>query len=158
MARPKKNPEEATTAKAPPPAELKETPDQAANGAQEGPRSGKRTSKMKAVRIALMELGDDASPTDIQNYLKKHFGLDIKSNHASSYKSSILRGSRKARERDEDGESVREEKPVPAANAFDPVSFKRYLKELQALKQLAERVGGVERLREMVDVLALVSS
>jgi actin-like ATPase involved in cell morphogenesis len=48
-------------------------------------------SKMDAVRMAIKQLGKDAMPMKIQEYIKARFGLEITTAHVSNYKTEILR-------------------------------------------------------------------
>jgi hypothetical protein len=48
-------------------------------------------SKTEAVRQALSRLGNDASPTDIQSFVKRSFHMDMSTSHVSNCKSMILR-------------------------------------------------------------------
>src|SRR6516162_9117509 len=48
-----------------------------------------RKNKMEAVRRAMDELSFDASPSDIQKYIKSNFDVDMSANMISSYKSTL---------------------------------------------------------------------
>jgi hypothetical protein len=48
-------------------------------------------TKMEAVRRALKEMGRDAIPTQMQPYIKQHFGIEMSTGHISTYKGDILR-------------------------------------------------------------------
>src|SRR5262249_11549151 len=47
-------------------------------------------SKQEAVRRALKAMGRDATPTQMQPYIKEHFGIEMSTNHISSSKGMIL--------------------------------------------------------------------
>lgn len=51
----------------------------------------KDVSKVNAVRQALSKLGNDATPTEIQGFVKKTHGLDMTAAHVSNCKSTILK-------------------------------------------------------------------
>jgi hypothetical protein len=113
----------------------------AGNGASPGKADG--ISNMEAVRRALGVLGPKARPPEIGAYVQQHFGKVIPPNHISSYKSTLTRKARKpGRPRvgaDGDGR---------ADGASDVLT----LKDLRAIKELANRIG-VARFRELVEVL-----
>jgi hypothetical protein len=50
-----------------------------------------KISKMEAVRRAMAELGNDATPTPLQAHVKDKYGLDMTKEHVSVYKRDILR-------------------------------------------------------------------
>ena len=55
--------------------------------------NGAGISKMEAVRRALAELGKDAMPIPIKEYLQSRFGIEMNTEHISNYKSSLLKAS-----------------------------------------------------------------
>src|SRR5262245_14435757 len=59
-----------------------------ANG-QAGASTPKKINKMEAVRRALGQLGRDATPTQIQDYVRDTFGIRMSTNHISAYRSDI---------------------------------------------------------------------
>jgi hypothetical protein len=108
------------------------------NGASPGKADG--ISNMEAVRRALRDLGDQARPPEIGAYVQQHFNRVIPPNHISSYKSTLTRkGRQPGRPRASDGR---------ADGASDVLT----LKELRAIKELANRIG-VARFRALVEVL-----
>lgn len=113
----------------------------AADGAAHGKAGG--ISNMEAVRRALGVLGPKARPPEIGGYVQQHFGKVIPPNHISSYKSTLTKKARKpGRPRsgaDGDGR---------ADGAADVLT----LKDLRAIKELANRIG-VARFRELVELL-----
>jgi hypothetical protein len=117
-----------------------------------GDSSGPGNNKMEAVRRAMGALGMEASPNDIEKYLKEQFGMDMHPNMISSYKSSIRRKSGLTRRR-------RRGRPPRAAVASEefatrgrPAGGDVPMKDLKALKEMAGRLG-VGRLRDLVEVL-----
>src|SRR5437868_1408973 len=70
----------------------KKRPDAQENDRQGGAQPGGRVNKMQCVREALQELGDAAQPKDLQDFLKRRFGLDMTTKHISTYKGGILKG------------------------------------------------------------------
>src|SRR5437660_1560452 len=110
--------------------------------------NGTAANKMDAVRQALGELGRDAQPADIQGFLKARFGLDMKANMISSYKSSLLRkGAKRGRPgRKPKGEGAPASPPARGAGAIS-------LRDLRALKELADRIGGT-KLRELAELVS----
>jgi hypothetical protein len=101
-------------------------------------------SQMDAVRQALGVLGYDAKPPALDGFIRDKFGMSIKPNMISSYKSQLKAKRKKGRGRP----------PGPAANgATKEVGGNVNLKDLQELKTLAGRLG-VEKLRKLVDYLA----
>jgi hypothetical protein len=100
-------------------------------------------SNMEAVRRALRALGPTARPPEIGAYVQQHFGRTIPPNHISSYKSTLTKKARKPG-RPRDGAN--------GAGRHDGRSDSLSLKDLRAIKELANRIG-VARFRELVEVL-----
>jgi len=105
---------------------------------------------MEAVRRATQSLGLDASPQDIQKFVKKEFDQDMSANMVSSYKSTVrrnagLKGRRKKRGRPRKTETAA---AVPAAVSHDAVPWK----DIRNIKDIAGRIG-VKSLRELVELL-----
>jgi hypothetical protein len=48
-------------------------------------------TKIDLVRKAMGKLGDDAGPTQLQDYVKRAFGVSMTTDHVSNYKGKILR-------------------------------------------------------------------
>jgi hypothetical protein len=107
-------------------------------------------NKMEAVRRAMDALSYDASPSEIQKYIKDNFDVDMNPNMISSYKSTLrskagLVGRRKKRGRP---------RKLAAANATAPVSFHDAVpwKDLRTIKDIAVRLGK-KGLRDLVELL-----
>ena len=83
--RPKKKPEEAPKPEA-------QTPDRGdGEAAAPGPGEGRGINKMACVRQALAELGNEAKPKDIQDFLRREFQLAMDTKMISTYKGSLLK-------------------------------------------------------------------
>jgi hypothetical protein len=102
-------------------------------------------NKMEAVRRALSSLGRDAKPTALHNHILSQFNLDIQPNMISSYKSTILKGSK--------GGKKRGRKPKNNSIPSHAPSGGNIIKDLKTLKELTTRLGA-GRVREYLDLLA----
>jgi hypothetical protein len=121
-----------------------------AAGANGSAAAGKPANKTEAVRLALGALGKKATPTEIDEHIRREFNVKMSLPHISTTKSNILRakgkGSRRRRKKGAKVAAVE-----PAANAARAFS----LKDLREIKALVDRVG-VEKfknLREFREVL-----
>ena len=94
-------------------------------------------SKVAAVKKALRELGKDAMPAKIQEYLKATFSLEMPTGHISSYKSYILKMKKR-----------KKAAGVVPASANGSVS----LGDLAAVKELVGRVGE-DKLKSLIGLL-----
>jgi hypothetical protein len=113
-------------------------------------RTKAKSNQMEAVRQAMGVRGMDASPTDLHDYILREMNLDISPNKISSYKSSIRKkAGLKGRRRKKRGRKPAEA-AVPAALPAEPVSDGVSIKELRALKLVADRLGA-DRFREVVE-------
>jgi hypothetical protein len=110
--------------------------------------TGTPANKMDAVRQALGELGKDAKPRDIQQHIQERYGIAMTPEHVSTYKSSLLRKGKGRRGRKPKGEGA----PAPASPAARGEATIR-LRDLRALKELADRIGGT-RLRELAELVS----
>jgi hypothetical protein len=121
-----------------------------------GSQPGKKPmTKMEGVRRTLRELGKNAMPLQIQDHLKKQFGIDMTVAHISNYKSEILRKKKGKGKRGRKAAAM-----IPAeAKASAPVSAPGKgtggfsLEDIQTTKALVGRIGA-DRLRTLIDVLA----
>jgi hypothetical protein len=104
---------------------------------------------MEAVRQALDGLGYEASPVEIQQFVKDKFDQIMTPNMISSYKSSLrkkagLKGRRRKR-----GRPAKTESSVTSAATFhDGVPWR----DIRAIKDIVGRIG-VKGLRELVELL-----
>jgi len=123
-----------------------------------GRKKGKRVNKLQCVREAIAELGNDAQPKDIQDFLKRRFNLDMNTKFISTYKGTILRSA--ARESGvirepaaavPPAESVavppRESVAVAARNGGLSVE------DIRVIKELVDRIGAGP-LKELAEVLS----
>lgn len=110
-------------------------------------------NKMEAVRRAMDGLGYDASPSDIQKYIKANFDVDMGANMISSYKSTLRskaglagrRRKKRGRPKKTDGATTSTAAPV---SFHDAVPWK----DLRTIKEIAVRIGR-KGLRELVELL-----
>lgn len=124
------------------------------NGA--GETKGGRINKMDCVRQALAELGDNAQPKDIQDFLLRKFDLDMNSKMVSTYKGTILKNpARKS------GiirrPAARVSSPAPAPPKASPkvggTNGGISVEDIRALKELPGRIGA-DNVRELAEVLS----
>jgi hypothetical protein len=105
------------------------------------------------VRDALAHFGKKAKPAQMKPYIKDTFGVEMSTDHISTYKGSILRK--------KDGGKKPGPKPkgaeVAAADAAHRGPGRRpsavSLRDLGTVKDLLGRVGAKE-LRSLIDLLA----
>jgi hypothetical protein len=103
-------------------------------------------NKMEGVRRALGELGYDAKPQVIQEFVKTRFGLDMGTNMISNYKSVIIKKAA--------GQSTLVRRPREhAASHPAPGEGGFSLDELQAVKKVADRIGA-DKVRQLAEVLS----
>jgi hypothetical protein len=104
--------------------------------------NGASISKMEAVRRALAEMGKDAKPLQMKDYIKSHLGVEMSADHISTYKSSLLRA------------GLGKKKPGPKpkmASAAAQGGFS--VEDVRAVKELANRIGA-DKVRQLAEVLA----
>jgi hypothetical protein len=71
----------------------------AANGPAAGAKAGrkrKKLTKVEAVRRAMAALGEEASRTDLQGYVRQKFGFNMNLNHISTCKTKLAKLAAKA--------------------------------------------------------------
>jgi len=102
--------------------------------------NGAGISKFEAVRRALKELGSDAKPLEIKDYIKKQFGIEMDSQNVSNYKSTLKAKSRRG-PKHRAGST-----PVTAQGGFS-------LEDIQAVKEVADRIGP-DKVRQLAEVLS----
>jgi hypothetical protein len=102
---------------------------------------------MEAVRRAMADLGADAKPMDIKNYLWSKFTIDMDNGMISSYKSSLTRKAA--------GQSAVLSKPAAAPRGGWDAGFGSgiSLEDIRAVKDLAGRLGP-ERVRELTELFS----
>jgi hypothetical protein len=89
-------------------------------------------TKLEGVKRALAELGPDAMPLAIKDYLKTKLGIDISGDVASTYKKTLARQAKGDKQPAGDGVS---------------------LQDIEAVKDLIGRVG-TDNLRTLIDLLS----
>src|SRR5437016_3391211 len=104
--------------------------------------NGAEISKFEAVRRALKELGSDAMPLEIKDYLKKQFSIEMDTQNISNYKSTLKAKNRRAPKR----QAVSKPTVATAPGGFS-------LEDIQAVKEVADRIGP-EKVRQLADVLS----
>jgi hypothetical protein len=110
-------------------------------------------SKMDAVRMALKELGKDAMPVKIQDYIKANFGLGITTAHVSNYKTTILRAKKGKKPAAAKAEAAPEMAAAPVKAAPAPAKGSGVsLSDLLAVKGLVGRVGE-GNLKSLIGIL-----
>ena len=108
--------------------------------------AAEKMSKMDAVRKAISELGKDASPVTIQDFVKTQFGLEMTTAHVSNYKTTVLR-------------EMKGKKPVAATETSiaTPVASVASgsaisLSDIETVKGLVGRVGEKD-LKSLIGLL-----
>jgi hypothetical protein len=116
-------------------------------------KAPEKISKKEGVRRALAELGNDATPSQIRDYAKEHYGLEMSASHASATKGEFLRAAERA------AGSQAPEPQAPPAEPAQPALAEAgdgrgiALDDVLLLKDLADRVGA-DQLRRLIDVMA----
>jgi hypothetical protein len=123
-------------------------PDAGQQDTQQQPQTrGRTVSKTEAVKRALDRLGPDAKPLDIQEHIKKRFGLVLPTSLISNYKFTLAKR--------EGGQSrliprAKAETPEPAATGGSAAEIT--LEDIRAVKALADKIGA-EKVRALAQVL-----
>jgi hypothetical protein len=124
-----------------------------------GEAGGAPLTKMDAVRQALATLGKDAKPIQLQGHIRKEFGIEMSTDHISTYKGNILRKKGgKGRRGGKKAAAKPSEAPAAAPAALVPKVGGRganvavSMGDLQALKDLVQRVGA-NNLRSLIDLM-----
>ena len=123
-------------------------------------------TKMEAVRRAMAELGNDATPTPIQAHVKQKYGLDMTKEHVSVYKRDILRklgvGPKKARRKKAGPKKAAAKRAAPVQHAAASTSPPRptggkaggiLLEDILAVKELVGRLGA-RPLHALIDAFS----
>ncbi len=114
-----------------------------------GEMKEKLTNKAEAFRRALAQLGSKARPTEIQDFIKTNFDVEMTTSVISVYKSQLLKkiGKRaKAGRKPEEAGAVIMLSSKPAIH--EAVSFK----DLRTLREISNRLGAA-RMRELVALM-----
>jgi hypothetical protein len=136
------------------------------NGSQSSKTPGDMTKKA-AVEKGLSDLGNAATPTELQKHIQDNYGIDMEIGHISSAKAKIL-------------SAARQSKPAAAKQAATKPSSQQAigrkpvvrleesakgglpqggeaqgigLGDIETVKDLVERVGAVS-LKKLIDVMA----
>jgi hypothetical protein len=107
----------------------------------------KLTNKAEAIRRALAKLGNKAMPTEIQGFIKTHFGVEMTTKVISVYKSKLIKKKGKPGRKPKEVGAVSE--PAPQRAMHEAVSFK----DMRTVKEISDRLGPV-RMRELVALMA----
>src|SRR5438874_13709080 len=128
---------------------------------READMAKKGITKMEAVRQALAELGNDATRTAIQGFIKDRFGIQMSPDHISNCKSELRNKKKQAGKAKPAAKKPATPKAAakqpasrPAAATSSPRQAKGdiSLPDIEAVKGLVRRVGA-NQLRELVDLL-----
>ena len=107
----------------------------------------KLTNKAEAIRRALAKLGNRAMPTEIQEFIKTHFGVEMTTKVISVYKNKLVKKKGKpGRKPKVEGETA-EAAPKPVEHGG--VTFK----DMRLVKEISDRLGHA-RMRELVELVA----
>jgi hypothetical protein len=112
--------------------------------------------KIDAVRKALAALGKEGTPTKIQEYVKKTFGLDMTIGHISNCKSTLMRKKSKKTMGVKVPAAPAPNNGVAPAKADVASGRQVSLQDVQTLKGLVGRVGGGD-LKSLIDILGCSS-
>ena len=107
----------------------------------------KLTNKAEAIRRALAKLGNKAMPTEIQEFIKTNFGVEMTTKVISVYKSKLAKKKGKPGRKPKEAGAVGEAAPKPVAQGS--VTFK----DMRTVKEISNRLGP-DRMRELVALMA----
>jgi len=110
------------------------------------------SSKMDMVRKALAKYGKDAKPTQIQDYVKKEFGVEMTADHVSNYKGKILRGEGGRKKAKSKRKAARPKAQAPKMAAAKPAMASLSLKDVETTRALLGRIGPAQ-LRGLIELL-----
>lgn len=131
------------------------------NGSSPGTAPGGMTKK-EAVEKGLANLGNSATPTQLQKHIRERFNIEMDLNHISTAKAKILRaaGEHKpaaaaapAKLPATHKPTLRKEEPSKAAVLQGHATPGISLKDIETVKDLVERVGAAS-LKKLIDVMA----
>src|SRR5215471_299679 len=107
----------------------------------------KLTNKAEAIRRALAKLGNKAMPTEIQEFIKSNFGVEMTTKVISVYKSKLVKKKGKPGRKPQVVGATTE--AAPKAVVHGGVTFK----DLRTVKEIRDRLGPA-RMRELVELVA----
>jgi hypothetical protein len=110
---------------------------------------GEKITKMEAVRRALAKMGRKAKPSEIQPYVKATFGIEMSTDHISTYKGNILNKKRAKKPAAPAAPAAPDSKPRAPRAAGGSI----LLEDVLTAKALLDRIGA-ERLHVLIDGLA----
>jgi hypothetical protein len=119
-------------------------------------RKKKKVTKLEAVRRTLAKMGNEAKPSKMQGYIKKRFGIEMTTDHISTYKGDISRKAARlaAGENAAPGKpKVRKAAPAKAPTEKGNGTSAVMLEDVLKLRDLVERVGP-DHLRTLIDVMS----
>ncbi len=105
--------------------------------------NGATITKMEGVRRALAEMGMDAAPKQIQEFLKSKFGIYMEPGMISNYKSSLKSPGKTAINRNR-----KPGRPAAASSATGRIT----LDDIRAVKEVVDKIGA-DNVRQLADVL-----
>jgi hypothetical protein len=110
-----------------------------------------KITKKEGILRALAELGNGATPSEIRDFVKERFGLEVSPSHASATKGEALRGAGGASAPQEAAPAP----PAPAQPALPEAGNGRgiALDDILKLRDLVDRVGA-DQLRRLLEVLS----
>jgi hypothetical protein len=119
-------------------------------------------TKVEAVGRAMAALGEDASRSDIQSYVKQHFGYEMSIDHISNCKSQVQKkaggskGKKKSRRKAKKApvaKAAAKTTPAPKAAAYGGSSKHGLtLKDVEITRDLLGRVGAAQ-LRSLIQLM-----
>jgi hypothetical protein len=99
-----------------------------------------------AVWRALSEMGKDAKPLQMKEYIKSRLGVEMSADHISTYKSSLLKAGL--------GKKKHGPKPKTATAAtWTTTQGGINLEDIRAVKELADRIDA-DKVRQLAEVLS----
>ena len=120
-------------------------------GTSQGPPSGEKMTKIKAVELSLAKLGKNAMPKEIQADIKERFDMDVAADYVGKIKSELLNKKKKAAKPAGKEQATAVEKPVSARGKTGNAQSVE-IGDILELKRLVERVGA-DDLKTLIDVM-----
>jgi hypothetical protein len=105
----------------------------------------KTMTKMEAVRRGLSDLGKDAKPVQLQAHIKEKFGIEMGTDHISTYKGTILKTKR--------AKKKSAKSSVKALHASSANGAPRGLAEQVAMLKSVAAAIGKEEAKQIIDLL-----
>jgi hypothetical protein len=96
---------------------------------------------MEATRKALAELGREAKPLEIREYLKSKFGIDTSTSLISTYKTVLLKKGK--------GKKA----AVGSHRSGTRANGRFSLEDIKAVKELSDRIGA-DKVKELAELLS----